>query len=342
MKNHILAVLAIMGMAAHGAEYTWRVPSSVPEGTPVYDQFLVRFADNARRLTGGRVEIQPFGAGVITPALKVFESVEQGVVEAGHSTSSYLINQNPSNAVFSGFPGSMGPNAYKSWLYEGGGLQALDELRATSGLKSLVIGIGSSEIFAHANKPIQSADDLKHMKFRTSGPWGEVLKTYYGAVPTVVPAGEIYTLLQRKGVDAIEWSTPYANLPEGYQQAAKYIIIPGIHQPTFMWEFTLQKSRWDALPEDIRAALQDAAVLTTAQALDAFYHEDMAAMQKLRESPKNEVLVLPDAFVQDLGEKGYQWMHDMAEKNPDMKPLLDNYEAYHRRWKAQSGFLIKD
>lgn len=337
-----LAAAATLYTQALSAEYVWRTPSSVPEGTPVYDQFLIRFADNAKRLTGGQVEIQPFGAGVIAPALKVFESVEQGVVEAGHSTSSYLINQDPVNAIFSGFPGSMGPTAYKAWLYEGGGLAALDALRAKSGLKSLVIGIGSSEIFAHANKPIQNAEDFKNMKFRTSGPWGEVLKTYYGAVPTVVPAGEIYTLLQRKGVDAIEWSTPSANLPEGFQQAAKYIITPGVHQPVFMWEFTMQQSRWDALPADIQQALQDAAALTTAQALDAFYHQDMIAMQTLRESSKNEVLALPDDLVRDIGEKGYQWMHGIAENNADMKALLNDYEAYHQRWKAQSNFLIKD
>lgn len=342
MKTLMTLALAASISLSYAAEHVWRTPSSVPEGTPVYDQFLVRFADNAKRLSGGRVEIQPFGAGVITPALKVFEAVEQGVVEAGHSTSSYLINQDATNAIFSGFPGSMGPMAYKAWLYEGGGLEALDTLRAKSGLKSLVIGIGSSEIFAHANKAIQSTDDLKNLKFRTSGPWGEVLKTYYGAVPTVVPAGEIYTLLQRKGVDAIEWSTPSANLPEGFQQAAKYIITPGVHQPTFMWEFTLQKSRWDALPDDLRQALEDAAALTTAQAFDAFHHLDMEAMQTLRASGKNEVLTLPAEMVQDLGDKGYQWMHAMAEKTPEMKALLDHYEAYHQRWKAQSEFLIKD
>lgn len=107
--------------AATAADVTWRVPTSVPEGSSFHQNFLERFASNVKTITSGRVEIQPFGAGVIVPALKVFDAVRDGVVEAGHSTSSYLVNQNPENAIFSGFPCGMGPDAYKSWLYQGGG-----------------------------------------------------------------------------------------------------------------------------------------------------------------------------------------------------------------------------
>ena len=107
--------------AAMAADITWRVPTSVPEGSPFYQNFLVRFADNVKTLTAGRVEVQPFGAGVIVPALKVFDAVQDGVVEAGHSTSSYLVNQNPENAIFAGFPGGMGINGKDDCDHESGG-----------------------------------------------------------------------------------------------------------------------------------------------------------------------------------------------------------------------------
>src|SRR3546814_305172 len=126
----VTAILAFTASSAFAADITWRVPTSVPEGSPFYQNFLERFGTNTKNLTSGRVEIQPFGAGVIVPALKVFDSVQDGIVEAGHSTSSYLVNQNPTNAIFAGFPGGMGPNAYKAWLYDGGGLEKLQQMRA--------------------------------------------------------------------------------------------------------------------------------------------------------------------------------------------------------------------
>src|SRR3546814_19179213 len=72
----------------------------------------------------------------------------------------------------------------------------LQKVRAKQGLKTVIVGIGSSEILAHSNKPIRNAEDLKGLKYRTSGAWAEVMRDYFGAVPTVVPAGETYTLVQ--------------------------------------------------------------------------------------------------------------------------------------------------
>lgn len=342
----VSALLAVAAAPVSAADITWRVPTSVPDGSPFYQNFLQRFAEHTKTLTSGRVDIQPFGAGVIVPALKVFEGVQNGVVEAGHSTSSYLVNQDPTNAIFSGFPGGMGPDAYKAWLYEGGGKEWLEKLRADQGLKTMIVGIGSSEVLAHANKPIRNADDLKGLKYRTSGPWAEVMRDYFGAVPTVVPAGETYTLLQRKGVDAVEWAPPSANMPEGFHQAAKYIVVPGVHQPTFMWEVVVKQETWDKVPDDLKALIEAAAALTTHESLDYFYDADMKAMEKYR-SGRNEVITLEPAFIDELSKAGNDWIHKTAEAqkekgNARMAEILAEYDAYHKRWKAESGYLIRD
>jgi len=341
-----IAILACASATTLAADVTWRVPTSVPEGSPFYKNFLERFATNTKILTGGRVEIQPFGAGVIVPALKVFEAVQNGVVEAGHSTSSYLVNQDPTNAIFAGFPGGMGPDAYTAWLYEGGGKAKLEELRSTQGLKTLIVGIGSTEILAHSNKPIKSAADLKGLKYRTSGAWAEVMRDYFQAVPTVVPPGEIYTLLQRKGVDAIEWGPPSANLPEGFHQAAKYIVIPGVHQPTFMWEVVLKQETWNKIPNELKPLVEAAAQLTTLQSLTSFYDADMKAMEKYR-GGNNEIITLTPAFTNELTNAGTDWIQKTAAKQkadgkPRMSDVLGSYDSYQKRWKAENDYLIKE
>jgi TRAP-type mannitol/chloroaromatic compound transport system substrate-binding protein len=338
--------LSLMATSAFAQEVTWRVPTSVPEGSPFYVNFLERFADNVDMLTDGAVEVQPFGAGILVPALQVYDGVREGIVEAGHSTPSYLVNQNPVNAIFSGFPGGMGPEAYATWIYEGGGKEKLQSIRDADGFKSLVVGIGSSEIMAHANKPIRTAEDLKGLKYRTSGPWAEVMRDYFGAVPTVVPPGEIYTLLERKGVDAIEWGPPSANLPEGFHEAAPYIITPGVHQPTFLWEVVLKQETWDALDEALKPKIEAAAELTTLQSLLNFYDLDMKAMDTFRNS-KAEVIELDPAFADELSAAGVDWIKKTAAAqkeagNGQMSEILDDYLAYEDRWKAESGYLIRN
>jgi TRAP-type C4-dicarboxylate transport system substrate-binding protein len=79
-KIHLLAALGLtlICTASHAAR-TYTVPTSVPEGSFFFENFLVRFAKNADLLTDGEVKIRPVGAGVIVPALQVFESVQNGV-----------------------------------------------------------------------------------------------------------------------------------------------------------------------------------------------------------------------------------------------------------------------
>ncbi|SES08484.1 TRAP-type mannitol/chloroaromatic compound transport system, substrate-binding protein [Tranquillimonas rosea] len=342
----LTAPIVLAGLPALAQDVTWQVPTSVPEGSPYYVNFLERFADNVDVLTDGRVEIEPFGAGVLVPALQVYEGVKDGVVKAGHSTPSYLVNQNPENAIFAGFPGGMGPEAYITWIYEAGGKEALYEMRAEEGLKSLVVGIGSSEVMAHSNVPIRNAEDLQGLKYRTSGPWAEVMGEYFGAVPTVVPPGEIYTLLQRKGVDAIEWGPPSGNLPEGFHEAAEYIIVPGVHQPTFLWELVMKQVTWDGLDDDLKPLLEKAADLTTMQALLHFYSEDIKAMDVYREG-RNEIITLDPEFVTELSEAGVDWITKTAasraeEGDSGMSDLLDEYMAFKDRWSSESSYLIRN
>ncbi|UTH46711.1 TRAP transporter substrate-binding protein DctP [Loktanella salsilacus] len=338
--------LSLVAGTAAAQDVTWRVPTSVPEGSPFYVNFLERFADNVELLTDGAVEVQPFGAGILVPALQVYDGVRDGIVEAGHSTPSYLVNQNPINAIFSGFPGGMGPESYATWIYEGGGKEKLQDIRDADGFKSLVVGIGSSEIMAHSNTPIRTAEDLKGLKYRTSGPWAEVMRDYFGAVPTVVPPGEIYTLLERKGVDAIEWGPPSGNLPEGFHEAAPYIITPGVHQPTFLWEVVLKQETWDALDDALKPKIEAAAELTTLQSLLNFYDLDMKAMETFRSSSA-EVIELDSAFAEELSAAGLDWITKTAAAQKEdgkaqMSDILDDYLAYKDRWAAQSSYLIRN
>ncbi|MBD8891243.1 TRAP transporter substrate-binding protein DctP [Roseibium litorale] len=340
-----VSLLAVTAPAL-AQEITWQVPTSVPEGSPFYVNFLERFAGNVKLMTSGRVEIEPFGAGVLVPALQVYDGVKDGVIQAGHSTPSYRVNQDPENAIFAGFPGGMGPEAFITWIYEDGGKEALYDFRAKEGFKSLIVGIGSSEIMAHSNVPVTKAEDLKGLKYRTSGPWAEVMKEYFGAVPTVVPPGEIYTLLQRKGVDLIEWGPPSANLPEGFHEAAKYIIVPGVHQPTFLWEVVLKQETWDAVPEDLKPLIEKAAEVTTMEGLIHFYSADVKALETYR-TGKNEIITLEPEFIKQLSDAGKDWVSKKAEAQkaegkPEMADLLANYTAFMDRWSAESSYLIRN
>lgn len=345
-KTNLFAALALALCCAESqaADYAYTVPTSVPEGSFFFDNFLVRFARNAALLTDDQVQIRPVGAGVIVPPLQVYESVQNGVLKAGHSTPTYLVNQDPLNNLFASFPGGMSGEETLSWLYEGNGLKYLQDFRAREmGLHSLVVGVGSSEILAHANKKIASLEDLKGLKYRTAGAWAEVIKQVGGA-PTVVPPGEIYTLLQRKGVDAVEWATPGANLSEGFHEVAPYILTPGVHQPTFVWEFFMKVETWNAMDQATRDKLEAAAKLTTVQSYLHFLDADMKAMDSYKQAGV-EILALDQALVDQLAGMGQQLIAEKIKQRPadktDAQAILDDYNGYMQRWSQNSSYLYR-
>lgn len=345
----LLASFALMGatlVVPASAQTKWRMPAAVPEGSFFYETFMKRFADNVKLITDGKVVIEPYGAGVLVPAFKVYEAVADGTVEAGHSTPSYLVNQDPTNAIFASYPGGMSPEGTLAWLYEGGGEKLLkDHRRDKMKMHTLIVGVGSSEIMAHANKPIRTKDDFKGMKYRTSGAFADVLKEL-GAIPTVVAPAEIYTLLERKGVDAIEWATPGSNLSEGFHKVAKYLVLPGIHQPTFLWEVVLKLETWDKLPKDLQAKVEAAARLTTLEALPRFQYADAKALDAYRANG-NEIITLDDKLVDEIRQIGINWAKKKASENKvkgddGMDKVLSSYLAYQALWSRNSGYMIRD
>lgn len=342
-----LMAATFLSGAAHAADVTWRMPAAVPEGSFLYNNFMQRFADNVAVTTGGKMEVKPYGSGVIVPAFKIYEAVQEGLVEAGHSTPSYLVNQDPTNAIFASFPGGMGGEATLHWVYNGGGEKMLQDFRRKEmGLHSLVVGIGTSEILAHSNKKITSTADFKGLKYRTSGAWAAVLKETYEAVPTVVPGGEIYTLLQRKGVDAIEWSTPGANLSQGFHEVAPYIILPGVHQPTFLWEVFVKTETWDALDNSLKKQVEAAAKLSSYESYAFFGDADIKAMAEYRKG-KVEIINLDPSVVSELRNEGRNWAKARAKEkadagNMDMQKILDSYLAYQSNWAANSDAFVRE
>ncbi|MEP3082302.1 MAG: TRAP transporter substrate-binding protein DctP [Sedimentitalea sp.] len=342
-----LTLASTLGVTAYADTIEWKMTAAIGEGSFFYQNFMERFAANVGSMTAGGMEIQPFGAGVLAPAFKAFEVVQDGIVEAGHSTPSYLVNQDPTNAIFASFPGGMSGEATLHWIYEGGGEEMLQEFRREEmGLHSMVVGIGTSEIMAHSNVKIETTADLEGVKYRTSGAWAAVLKDSFGGVPTVVPGNEIYTLLQRGGVDAVEWSTPGGNISEGFHEVAPYMIMPGVHQPSFLWEVFVKQETWDALPEDIQAQVTAAAKLTTYESFTHFGHEDVLAMAAFRDT-NVEIINMDPAESEKIRAAGRDWASAQAAElaeggNARMQEVLDSYIAYQANWAENSGYLVRD
>lgn len=341
------AGVALAALPVAAAEYEWKMATAVSENSYFYNEFVKRFVDRVKLLTDGRVEITPYGAGVIVPAFKVYDAVVDGLAEAGHSSPGYLSNKDPVNALIAAFAGGMSAEAALHWLYYGGGRELWVQFREQEmGLHPLIVGMHGSELFAHSRKPIRTAEDLKGLKHRTSGSNAAILKDYFGGNPVSAPQAEIFGLLERGAIDSAEFATPSANVSDGYHEIAKYIIVPGIHTPNSPWEFVVKKELWDSLPADLQAKLEAAAELATLDSYMKIDIDNLAAMRTFHDNG-NEIVRLDPELVKQYRAFGRDWAHKKAEEqkaagNSWMEKFVDSYIAFQDDWIANATFAVKD
>jgi TRAP-type mannitol/chloroaromatic compound transport system substrate-binding protein len=324
----------------------WRVNHFSGETSMFYTHTILPFVERIKQITGGRLELQPFPGGVIAPPLEGYKAIEDGLADAAHLTPLYIVNRDPVNSFYGGHPGGMPPEMIMHWLYNGGGEDLLTQhRRATMGMHSITCSIGPAEIW-HSHKPIKVAADLKGLKFRASGAWAQILNEYFGSAATTVAGSEVYTMLERRGVDVVEWSGPAENLKTGLHNAAPYIIVPGPHTNAFTFEFIMPIAKWDALPNDLKAQVKAAAKLATLDTLLSWTIDDIEAVKKMR-TGKAQIINCDPSLIKDIREAGRDWAkkrtaEQEAKGNPWMKRISESYYNFYDNWLENASYRAVD
>ncbi len=337
-----LAGATALGAGTAGATETWRLTQFAGETSAFYTLTTLPFVEKVAELTDGELVIEPFPAGVIAPPFEAYAAVRDGLADAGHLTPLYVVNEDPANSFYGGHPGGMSPEMMMGWLYNGGGKELLAEMRRDQwGMHSIPLSIGPGEVW-HSHIPVQSVEDLKGAKFRTAGAFAEVLSEYFDAAPTVVPGSEVYTLLERKGIDIADWSSPSENMKAGLHNAAPYIVMPGAQTNAFMFELLVPAETWDALSDEMKQKVEAAAKLSTMETLLTWTTNDLEAMAALEEAGA-QFVELPTEVRDAIREAGRDWAYKKAEEqdeagNPWMRRIADSYYDYYDKWMEHGDY----
>ncbi|MDH3240689.1 MAG: TRAP transporter substrate-binding protein DctP [Alphaproteobacteria bacterium] len=341
-KLKMLAVAAVVGFGAlfsaeAGAQNVkWKMATSWGGG-PLMEIGAQAFADKVKLFTEGRVDIQVFPGGQLGSALKVAETVRNGVVEVGHTWMGYDWGQDKTTVVFGGFAGSMDSERMLHWLYEAGGAEMWAQFRDEKfGVVSMPLFIRTAEVFLHSRKAVRTLDDLQGLKLRTAGAWLEISKDL-GAAPVTMPGAEVYTSLERGAIDATEWGTLWENISPGFHKIAKYVIIPGVHQPVAPFEVMFNKDAWNSISERDRTLIQQAAKLVTFETWTRIGQEDAKALEFFRTSG-NEIIELDEDVQKQTKKLATEWAEKQAKENPWFEKAWRSQVEFETLWKDASRY----
>ncbi|MBV1873925.1 MAG: TRAP transporter substrate-binding protein, partial [Gammaproteobacteria bacterium] len=279
--------------------YKWKLLTSWPKNFPGLGTAPERFAKIVKDMSNGRLNIHVYGAGEIVPALEVFDAVSSGAAEIGHSGPYYWKGKNPATQFFTAIPFGMNAQEVNAWIHYGGGLELWQELYAKFNLVPFSGGNTGVQMAGWFNKEINTLEDIRGLRMRIPGLGGEVFKKL-GGIPVTLPGGELFTALQTGAIDATEWVGPYNDLAFGLYKAAKYYYYPGWHEPGSMLEFSINKEKFDSLPDDLQAIITHAARAVNQDMLDEYTARNNSALQTLVNEHQVQLKKLPDEVLKQL------------------------------------------
>jgi len=288
-----------------------------------------QLAKMVEEMSAGRFRIEVFPGGQIMQPLECFDAASKGTIEAFMAAPFYWWEKEPAIQWFHTIPFGMNPEGMAAWLYHGDGLKLMEEAYGAFNLVPRPSGAQAPQMAGWFRKRITTVGDFKGLRIRI-GPLGGKVYVRAGATVVLIPAGDIYSSLERGVIDASEWVGPHDDMLLGLHKTARYYYYPGWHEPGSTNDFGFNRKAYDALPVDLRRILDHAIAAIEVYGLTAFHAKNAIALERLKTEFKGtiEVLPLPTPVLRDLKKLAAEVIKEESEKSPMAKKVHASFTKF--------------
>jgi len=321
-----------------GKKTTIKLATSWPAHFPIMGEGVDAFAKRLEIISGGSLEVKVYPKNVLIPALAVFDACSSGQIDAFHSGPYYWKGKNSAFSLFSGIPFGFDFEEINSWMIYGDGLELWRELYAKYNLYPLLGGNTNIQMGGWFRKEIQSLKDMQGLKMRIPGLGGEVMAKL-GVNPVLLPAGEIYTSLERGMIDATEWVGPALDIKMGFYKVAPY-YYSGWHEPGSILELTFNKKFWSKLANEQKEMIEVCASEMNSNMTYNFHYQNIHALKTLKE--KGVKLRTFPQEVTEAGKKALQAvLEEQSAKNPAFAKVNSSIQEHLKLSKEFANISLK-
>ena len=313
----------------------WRMATSWPKSLETIFGGAQEVCDRVAAMTGGKFKITPYAAGEIVGGLEVFDAVQGGSVECGHTSGYYYTGKNRAFAFSTAVPFGLTAQQQNAWLYQGGGLELMNEVYGQFGMLAFPAGNTGAQMGGWFKNEINSLSDLQGLKMRLPGIGGDVMAGL-GVNVQVLPGGEVYLALDRGAIDAAEWVGPADDEKLELQNAAKYYYYPGWWEPGATLDVQVNKGAWDQLPMEYQEMFKTATYQANANMLAKYEALNREALQRLVDGGTQLRAYSPEIL--KAAQKGSaDLLNQFASEDATFKKVFDQWSAFREQvaaWNA--------
>ena len=340
--KYLFKVLAFLGLVTFLAtpsfaakKVKWKLAETWPSTLTPLASPPMKVAQMVKEMSGGKFIIKVYGKEKHKAALGIFDMVKNNQYQMGHSGSYYWKGKDINTIWFTTVPFGMTMKEQYAWFYYGDGNKYMEKVYGKYGILNFPGGNTGVQMGGWFRKQINTVDDLKGIKMRIPGLAGEVMAKL-GVNVTNIPAGELYTALDRGTIDALEWVGPGMDIKMGFHKVAPYYYT-GWHEPASEMQFMVNKRAFNKLPKEYQSMLVTA---MKAAASDMYYenfYESSEAWAKMKtEYPDIKVKSFPTPVVKAMKKATDEVFDKYASKNALFKEIYDNQQAFMKKARAWS------
>ncbi|HBH39890.1 MAG TPA: C4-dicarboxylate ABC transporter substrate-binding protein [Curvibacter sp.] len=321
-RHFSLASLTLALTLASGsalAQTKWDLASAYP-ATNFHSENLVQFAAEVDKATGGKLKITVHSNATLFKAPEIKRAVQGGQAQAGEVLMANLQNEwQIYGADGLPFLADSYDASVKLWKAQ----RPLVEKKLAEQGMVLLYAVAWPPQGIYTKKPINSAADLKGIKWRAYSPATARIADLVGAQPVTVQAAELQQALAT-GVVESTMTSGATGVDSKLYENLKYYYDTQAWLPKNM--VIVNKKSLDALDKPTQDALLKAAAEAEARGLAASKRVDAETKDKLK---ANGMQVLPPsaALKADMQKVGETMLKEWIEKaGPEGQALVDAYK----------------
>ena len=316
----LTAAAAVFALSAGiaSAQTKWDLASAYP-ATNFHSENLVQFANDIDKATGGKLKITVHSNASLFKAPEIKRAVQGGQAQAGEIIFANFQNEwQIYGADGLPFLADSYDEAMKLYKFQ----KPLVEKKLAEQGMSLLYSVAWPPQGIYTKKPINSAADLKGIKWRAYSPATSRIAELVGAQPVTVQAAELSQALAT-GVVESTMTSGATGVDSKLYESLKY------YYDTQAWlpknAVLVNKAAFDALDKPTQAAVLKAAADAEVRGQAASKKVNVDTLEKLKSFG---VQVLPPSpqLKADLKKVGDTMLKEWLEKaGPEGKALVDAF-----------------
>jgi TRAP-type mannitol/chloroaromatic compound transport system substrate-binding protein len=297
-----------------------------PAADPLLWGYLEGFANDAKVMSQGALDIELYGSAEISPVSEALEAIGTGVLDGGFMYMNQWAGRNSAFEILGTIPFGMDSFEYMMWYAGGNGQKYMDMTYHPHNVQAFPWTSFLSEIGGHSNFPINSLEDMVGKRYRMGAGMAQEILKGVGIDPYWCAGMEIYGALDRGVVDIIKWGGYNSNWGMKFHEVASHIYTPGWQKPGACNAVEINLDRYNELPDYLKHIVQNS--VKAAVYADFGYNVTEAEMYQKFVDYGTVMTKLDVASLQKLKDVADTVIAAQCDANPLFKEIYEDQQAF--------------